>query len=282
MRYKTSSKLDSKKRYLQVALNGTLADAQRIISSLPISDRIIIEAGTPLIKRYGENGIRQIRSWFEQRLYGFSEGGIETPADIQLNLSSVISALIQKDYSAFTKLKNQSASWRTKTQIKTAGDKPYPYVVADLKTMDRGGTEVEMAARAGASAAVALGSAPVETLNAFIESCEANGIDAMIDMMNVEYPLTVLRALKKIPPVVILHRGVDEEQFNREKQIPLHEIRRIKGNFDIMISIAGGDTIREVQRSIFNDADIVVIWKSVYQSTDETVKLVDEFLKAIK
>ena len=49
-----------------------------------------------------------------------------------------------------------------------------------------------------------------------------------------------------------------------------------------MISIAGGDTLREVQRSIFNDADIVVIWKSVYQETEETVELVKGFLKEIK
>ena len=157
-----------------------------------------------------------------------------------------------------------------------------PYVVADLKTMDRGETEVEMAAEAGASAAIALGSAPIETLDSFIASCEAHGLDAMIDMMNVEFPLSVLRALKKVPQVVIIHRGVDEERFNREKQIPLHEIRRIKGAYDIMISIAGGDTLREVQRSIFNDADIVVIWKSVFQKTEETVELVNGFLKEIK
>src|SRR3989344_759283 len=105
----------------------------------------------------------------------------------------------------------------------------------------------------------------------------------MIDMMNVEYPLSVLRALKKVPPVVIIHRGVDEEKFNQEKQIPLHEIRRIKGNYNnIMISIAGGDTLREVQRSIFNDADIVVVWKSVYQNTSETISLVEGFLKEVK
>ncbi|MBI3420555.1 MAG: hypothetical protein HY006_00645 [Candidatus Sungbacteria bacterium] len=158
----------------------------------------------------------------------------------------------------------------------------FPYVVADLKTMDRGQTEVEIAARAGASAAIALGTAPVETLNSFVEQCEAHGLDAMIDMMNVEFPLSVLRALRKIPPVVIIHRGVDEEKFNREKQIPLHEIRRIKGNYNIMISIAGGDTLREVQRSIFNDADIVVIWKSVFQKTSETVSLVGGFLTEIK
>jgi hypothetical protein len=49
-----------------------------------------------------------------------------------------------------------------------------------------------------------------------------------------------------------------------------------------MISIAGGDTLREVQSSIFNDADIVVIWKSVFQKTDETISLIDGFLKVIK
>lgn len=275
----STSKLSHKKRYLQVALNGTLADAERIIAGLPISDRILVEAGTPLIKRYGEQGIRKIREWYEQRLYGFGSADVSEPADLpQISFPAIISALIKKDYSAFTKLKKKTPQPRNRQDE----DKPYPYVVADLKTMDRGGTEVEMAARAGASAAVALGSAPVETLNAFIDSCEANGIDAMIDMMNVEYPLSVLRALKKAPPVVILHRGVDEEQFNKQKQIPLHEIRRIKGNFDIMISIAGGDTIREVQRSIFNDGDIVVIWKSVYQSTGDTIGLVEEFLKEIK
>jgi 3-keto-L-gulonate-6-phosphate decarboxylase len=79
-----------------------------------------------------------------------------------------------------------------------------------------------------------------------------------------------------------LHRGVDEEKFNKQKMIPLHEIRRIKGAYDIMISIAGGDTLREVQSSVFNDADIVVIWKSVFQKTEETAKLVDGFLKEVK
>ena len=44
------AKLNGKKRYLQIALNGDLADAQKIIARLPASDRIIIEAGTPLIK----------------------------------------------------------------------------------------------------------------------------------------------------------------------------------------------------------------------------------------
>lgn len=244
---KTISKLSSRKRYLQIALNSTLEEAQRIITQIPISDRILIEAGTPLIKRYGEEGIRKIKQWYEQRIFGqFLESKVRLPQK-QLLSSEIV-----------------------------------PYVVADLKMMDRGETEVEIAARAGADAAIALGHSPIESLNAFIQKCEELRLDAMVDMMNVEFPLSILRQLKKLPRVVILHRGVDEETFNKEKQIPFHEIQRIKGNYDILISIAGGDTIREVQRAVFNDADIVVVWKSFFQSASDTAKLAEEFLKEIK
>lgn len=265
---KTTSKLSSRKRYLQIALNSTLQEAQSIIAQIPISDRILIEAGTPLIKRYGEEGIRKIKEWYEQHILEVFPV-IETPATTSL-LSLFLKA-ITKDYSKIPPTQKQ----RSHSEI-------IPYVVADLKMMDRGETEVEIAARAGADAAVALGQAPIESLNAFIQKCEELGLDAMVDMMNVEYPLSILRQLKKLPRVVILHRGVDEERFNKEKQIPLHEIRRIKGNYDILISIAGGDTIREVQRAVFNDADIVVVWKSFFQSTSDTAKLAEEFLKEIK
>ena len=272
MAIRPTSKLNPKKKYLQVALNSTLEEARKIIDTLPVSDRVIVEAGTPLIKRYGEHGIRQIRNWYEKHIAGEF---FVPAATADLSASSLFSLLFPGTAGGATTAQKNISSIAEKNEI-------LPYVVADLKTMDRGETEVELAARGGASAAIALGNAPVETLNSFITACEENGLDAMIDMMNVEFPLSVLRSLKKIPQVVILHRGVDEERDNREKQIPLYEIRRIKGSYNIMIAIAGGDTLREVQRAIFNDADIVVVWKSVYQKTEETVELINGFLKAIK
>jgi bifunctional enzyme Fae/Hps len=265
-------RLSPKKHYLQVALNGTLEDAREIIFSLPRNNRIIIEAGTPFIKRYGEQGIRQLRSWYESHLWGIYSNN---PENISLSInSSILKGLIDSQML----IKNE----QIKNTNKIDND-IFPYIVADMKTMDRGENEVEIAHRGGASAVIALGTAPIETLNSFIQKCDEYGMDAMIDMMNVDYPLSVLRSLKKAPTVVIIHRGVDEEKFNKEKQIPLHEIRRIKGNYNnIMISIAGGDTLREVQRSIFNDAEIVVIWKSVLQKSTETIELIDGFLKVIK
>lgn len=254
-----SLQLDPKKRYLQIALNSTLEEASAIINQLPISDRIIIEAGTPLIKRYGQEGIRKLKQWYQFHLGS-------------LDVSNVSSSLMISLFNINLTPKKPAG----------VGGGLLAYVVADLKTMDRGATEVNMAAGGGADAAIALGSAPIETLNEFVENCESLGLDSMIDMMNVNYPLSVLRSLKKMPTVVILHRGVDEEKFNKEKQLPLHEIRRIKGNYDIMISVAGGDTIREVQKVVFNDADIVVVWKSFYQSASDTRLLAEEFLKTIK
>ena len=267
------SKLDPKKRYLQIALNSTLDEAYKIIDLLPISDRIIIEAGTPLIKRYGEIAIRGIRQKYMQKLFTQTRVSPNSP-NMKLASGSILSYLVQIIQEANNAKVNNNP-------IKSLDDMT-PYIVADLKTMDRGETEVQIAASAGASAVVALGAAPTETVDSFISACRKFGLDAMIDMMNVEFPLTVLRALKKQPAVVILHRGVDEEKYNRQKQLPLHEIQRIKANYNTMIAVAGGDSVREVQSTVFNDADIVVIWKSVYQKKDNTIELVNNFLTQIK
>lgn len=222
--------LSTKKSYLQIALNSSLDEAESIISVLPANDRIILEAGTPLIKQYGTSAVHSIYSW---RLR-YSESAI------------------------------------------------LPYVVADMKTMDRAETEVSMMKSAGASAVICLGQAPLETLNLFIATCKKEGIDSMIDMMNVQEPVKILRTLKTPPDIVILHRGVDEETFNKNKPIPYLQINKILSSYNVMISVAGGDTIREVQRAVFNGAQIVVVWKEFYKSSQTTESLASEFLKQIK
>lgn len=219
--------LDRKKKYLQIAFNSSPWEGEEIISQLPSSDRILIEAGTPLIKAYGADGVQSLRDAWQWRL----------------------------------------------------GDNTY--IVADTKCMDRGKTETVIASRGGASAATVLGAAPIETINYFIESCKEYGLDSMIDMIGVDQPIKVLRRLKKLPTVVILHRGVDEEIFDKNKPIPYLQINKIRSSFDTMISIAGGDTIREVQRAIFNDANIVVVWKNFYAPASNTGHLAEEFLKEI-
>lgn len=159
---------------------------------------------------------------------------------------------------------------------------PGTYIVADNKCADLAGREVEMMAQAGANASTCLGVAPIETIDNFIEECQKYNLDSIIDMMNVEDSLSVLKKLKKLPNVVILHRGVDETEVTKGKQIPLYQIKQIKGNYNILVAVAGGDTIKEIQSALFNDADIVVVWKNFYQASSETAKLANNFLKEIK
>ena len=54
--------LEPNTRYLQLAFNDDLAVVRRLLPTIAFSPRIMIEAGTPFIKREGMSGIRGIRS----------------------------------------------------------------------------------------------------------------------------------------------------------------------------------------------------------------------------
>ena len=215
--------LSRRKKYLQIALNNDLIEARGIINQLPLSDKILIEVGTPLIKIYGSRAIKEVR-----------------------NLA------------------------------------PSSYLVADAKVTDLAEREVELLAEAGANAVTCLGVAPLETIQEFINACKKYKVDSMIDMMNVDSAISILKKLKKLPTVVILHRGVDETDFSKEKMIPYYQIKQIKGSFNLIVSVAGGDTPKEIQSAFFNDADIVVVWKNFMQADDSVGKLAESFLKEIK
>ncbi len=189
--------LDRKKRYLQIAFNNDMVHMRRILPSIPYNDRILIEAGTPFIKREGFRGIRAIGS-----------------------------------------------IWRGN-------------IVADIKTIDGAVDEVQFVKQAGASAVTVLGSAPVETLDLFVEECSNCGLDSMIDMLGVEEPLKILLKLRKPPDVVILHKGRDEES-TRGKVIKYKHVNKIRSKYDVIISAAGGISLKEARSAIFNGANIVV------------------------
>jgi bifunctional enzyme Fae/Hps len=53
--------LNQQTRYLQLAFNDTLDIAKRILPQIAPSERILIEAGTPFVKREGMRGVREIR-----------------------------------------------------------------------------------------------------------------------------------------------------------------------------------------------------------------------------
>ncbi len=194
---------------LQVALDLlSLQDAWRISREIPPSDRIFVEAGTPLVK---------------------SEG-----------LKSI-------------------------TAIKQA--RPGSYVVADLKTLDTGALEVKMAAEAGAEIISISGLADDATLNAAIEEAKKQKRLLYVDMMNVKDPVNRLERLKALPPIVLLHRGIDMEYA--EKKHEWGFIPQLKQRFpQIRVAVAGGLNLETTPAALQMGADIIIIGRAITQASN--------------
>ena len=196
--------------YLQISLdNPDLEKAKKVIAQLPGSDRIIIEVGTPLIKRYGTRVMNDLR---------------QTTKDA--------------------------------------------FMVADLKTLDVGKVEVDIAYEDTADAVVASGLAPPETLDAFVHEAKRLGIYGVVDMLNVEDPVAKLKPMKEFPDVVILHRGIDQESG---RTCGLERIKILRQTFrdkKFLIAVAGGIVPETAKEALEQGADILIVGRYVTQSKD--------------
>jgi bifunctional enzyme Fae/Hps len=196
--------------YLQIALDApSLEGAKKVIEALPGSDRIILEVGTPLIKRYGTRGINELRQ-------------------------------IAKD----------------------------KFIIADLKTLDVGKVEVDIAYEDTADAVVAAGLAPPETLDATVQEAKRLGIYAIIDMLNVENVLGKLKSLKDFPDIIILHRGIDQESGRSCGLERIKLLRQAFPNKKFLIAVAGGIVPETAKEALDQGADILIVGRYVTQSKD--------------
>ncbi|MFX0169247.1 MAG: bifunctional 5,6,7,8-tetrahydromethanopterin hydro-lyase/3-hexulose-6-phosphate synthase [Candidatus Hodarchaeota archaeon] len=196
--------------YLQIALDiPSLEKTKKIIAALPQSDNIVLEAGTPLIKRYGTTVIGDLRE--------------------------------------------------------VAQDK---FIVADLKTLDVGKVEVDLAFDESADAVVVSGLASIETIDQFIYETNRLGIYSFVDMMNVPDPIAKLQTLKMPPNVIIMHRGIDTEGRADHKWEIVKEVKAAFKGKRLLVSVAGGIRPDNIQAALKAKADIITVGRYITQSHD--------------
>jgi bifunctional enzyme Fae/Hps len=209
--------------YLQIALDvPSVERVKKIIGELPESDRIILEVGTPLLKKYGVNIIRDLRK-------------------------------VAKDM----------------------------FIVADLKTLDVGKVEVDLAFEETADAVVVAGLAAPETIDKFIHEAKRLGIYAVMDLMNVEDPVGKLQSLKRLPDVVILHRAIDVEKTGKTRWDIIKDMRQTFQDKKFLVAVAGGITPETAPEALANGANIIIVGRYITQSKD-VERAVREFLKSTK
>lgn len=207
--------------YLQIALDApSLEGAKRVVSELPQSDRIILEVGTPLLKKYGTKVIREIR---------------DSTKDM--------------------------------------------FIVADLKTLDVGRVEVDLAFDETADAVVAAGLGAAEVLDGFIAEAKRLGIYAVMDMMGVADPVEKLRSLKEFPDVVILHRPIDVEKAGVHHRMELiKDLRQMPAQKRMLVAVAGGIIPETAREALEKGADIIIAGRYITQSKD-VKRAVRDFLE---
>ncbi|MEM2902381.1 MAG: bifunctional 5,6,7,8-tetrahydromethanopterin hydro-lyase/3-hexulose-6-phosphate synthase [Candidatus Bathyarchaeia archaeon] len=205
--------------YLQVALD--IPDVERVkqvVRQIPSSDQLILEAGTPLIKKYGVRIVKELRE--------------------------------------------------------VAGN---AFIIADLKTMDVGQVEVDLAFEETADAVVVSGRASKQTIEKFIDEAKKCGIYAFLDLSNVEDPIALLKSLKESPEVVLIHRPIDTEQEAKQRWELIKGLKKAVKR-KILVAVAGGITPENVQEVLKLGADIIVVGRYITQSRDVT-HAAREFLK---
>ena len=210
--------------YLQIAFDAPNIEAvRRVVAAISRSDSILLEAGTPLIKRYGVSVIRELR---------------EASRD--------------------------------------------SFIIADLKTMDVGKVEVDIAFDETADAVCAAGAASIATLNAFIYEARRLGIYSFVDLMEVDDPVGKLKALERLPDAVILHRAIDVERRGGEPMWSyIGEIREAFKDKKLLIAVAGGIIPATAQIALDAGADILIVGRYITQSRD-VERAVREFLPYLK
>lgn len=212
--------------YLQVALDIVeMAEVRRVLADLPDSDHILIEVGTPLVKRYGTNVVEEIRA-----------------------------------------------------------ARPGSFVVLDLKTLDTGNLEVRLAADATADGVVISGLAPKKTLELAIREARKTGIYSIIDMLNVDSPLEVLKGIETLPDVVELHRAIDMES-NEHNWKDIDGIKKLSdsspGDRKTFVAVAGGIRVNTVSQALEAGADILVVGRAITRSKD-IMDAAEQFLAELK
>lgn len=197
--------------YLEIAFD--IPDWRRVegvVRALPRSDAIIIEAGTPLIKRYGVEVVQKIHQM-----------------------------------------------------------RPETVVLADLKTLDTGNLEARMAGDATADVVGCSGLAPLRTIEKFIEECKKVGALSLMDMLNVQNPVEVLKKLKVKPDIVELHRAIDVEHSEKAQWGNIREIKKACNN-KVLVAVAGGIKLNRVGEALKSGADILVVGRAITAAKDVT------------
>lgn len=144
---------------------------------------------------------------------------------------------------------------------------PDTKIVADTKTMDVGGLEVEMMTKAGASIVTVLGLADDSTIREAVAAGKKYGSEIMIDLINVADRAGRAEEVEGLgASYVCLHMGIDSQM--RGEEPPLDVLKRIVAATSIPVAVAGGITAESARVYIEAGASVIIVGGGIIKAAD--------------
>ncbi|OPY27811.1 MAG: Bifunctional enzyme Fae/Hps [Methanocella sp. PtaU1.Bin125] len=145
---------------------------------------------------------------------------------------------------------------------------PGRVIVADMKTMDTGAIEVEMAAKAGAGIVSILGASHDSTIEDAVRSARKYGVKLAVDLINIADPAARAARLQELgADIVGIHVGIDQQMVGQD---PLDVLRKVRGTVSVPVAVAGGLDARSAAAAVALGADIVIVGGNIIRSKDVT------------
>ncbi|AFL94576.1 bifunctional D-arabino 3-hexulose-6-phosphate formaldehyde lyase/phosphohexuloisomerase [Thermococcus cleftensis] len=151
-------------------------------------------------------------------------------------------------------------------------------IVADLKTMDTGALEVEMAARHGADVVSILGVADDKTIKDAVEVARRYGIRVMVDLIGVKDKVKRAKELEKMGVhYILVHTGIDEQVQGKS---PLEDLEKVVKAVSVPVAVAGGLNLDTIPKVVELGATIIIVGGAITKAKDPeevTRKIIDLF-----
>jgi 3-hexulose-6-phosphate synthase/6-phospho-3-hexuloisomerase len=139
-------------------------------------------------------------------------------------------------------------------------------IVADMKTIDAGRAEVEMAAKAGAAVVAVLGVASDSTLAECVESASRYGAKVSMDLIESPQPVERARQLEALGADYIgVHTAIDMQMRAAD---PLAVLREVCATVSIPVAAAGGINSETAAEAVKAGARIVIVGGAITKSAD--------------
>lgn len=141
-------------------------------------------------------------------------------------------------------------------------------IVADMKTVDTGAMEVEMAAKAGADIVALLATSDNSTVEDALRAARKYGVQIMMDLLTVPDPVKRSKELEKLGvDYICVHAGIDQQMTGRDNIDLLDQILK---EVNLPVAAAGGIDADSGADAISSGAAIVIVGGNIVRSADVT------------